>query len=122
MELVARDRHRSRRLSKPRSRIIRNPQGGLHRTLSPKARILEAVRDAKGERSAQLIDHLKKSDMASEAERLLADTGWLPEPLRTPAIDVGGEPAAETTEAEEELSVWAAERRHGCASGENARV
>ena len=33
----------------------------------PKARILEAVRDAKSEASAQLIDHLKKSDMASES-------------------------------------------------------
>ena len=49
----------------------------------PKARILEAVREAKGEASAQLIDHLKKPEMAKEAERLLADTGWLPEPLRT---------------------------------------
>jgi ParB family transcriptional regulator, chromosome partitioning protein len=50
----------------------------------PKARILEAVREAKGEQSAQLIDHLKKADMAKEAERLLDGTGWLPEPLRTP--------------------------------------
>ena len=49
----------------------------------PKARILDAVREAKGDASAQLIDHLKKPDMANEAERLLADTGWLPEPLRT---------------------------------------
>jgi ParB family chromosome partitioning protein len=48
-----------------------------------KARILEAVREARGEASAQLIDHLKKADMAKEAERLLAATGWLPEPLRT---------------------------------------
>ncbi|MEN2980446.1 ParB/RepB/Spo0J family partition protein [Tistrella bauzanensis] len=47
-----------------------------------KARILEAVREAKGEGSAQLIDHLKKPDMAKEAERLLAGSGWLPEPLR----------------------------------------
>ena len=50
----------------------------------PKARILEAVREAKGEPSAQLIDHLKKADMAKEAERLLEGTGWLPEPLRLP--------------------------------------
>jgi len=49
----------------------------------PKARILEAVREAKGEASAQLIDHLKKPEMAKEAERLLAGTSWLPEPLRT---------------------------------------
>ena len=49
----------------------------------PKARILEAVREAKGDQSAQLIDHLKKPEMAKEAERLLDGTGWLPEPLRT---------------------------------------
>jgi ParB family chromosome partitioning protein len=48
-----------------------------------KARILLAVREAKGERDAELIEHLKKADMAREAERLLAGTGWLPEPLRT---------------------------------------
>jgi len=47
-----------------------------------KPRILEAVREAKGEQSAQLIDHLKKGEMAKEAERLLDGTGWLPEPLR----------------------------------------
>ncbi|MBE0704467.1 MAG: DNA-binding protein, partial [Afipia sp.] len=47
-----------------------------------KPRILEAVREGAGDRAAQLIDHLKKGDMAKEAERLLAETGWLPEPLR----------------------------------------
>lgn len=47
-----------------------------------KPRILEAVREGAGERAAELIGHLKKGDMAKEAERLLADTGWLPEPLR----------------------------------------
>ena len=47
-----------------------------------KPRILESVREAKGEQSVQLIDHLKKGDMAREAERLLEGTGWLPEPLR----------------------------------------
>lgn len=47
-----------------------------------KVRILEAVREAKGEAAAQLIDHLKKVDMAREAERLLEGSGWLPEPLR----------------------------------------
>ncbi|WP_281930185.1 ParB/RepB/Spo0J family partition protein [Roseibium album] len=58
-----------------------------------KARILEAVREGAGEDRVQLIDHLKKDDMAREAERLLADTGWLPEPLRLP-----GEPVDEATE------------------------
>jgi ParB/RepB/Spo0J family partition protein len=53
----------------------------------PKARILEAVREAKGAGSAQLIDHLKKPEMAKEAERLLAGTRWVPEPLRTPDAD-----------------------------------
>ena len=47
-----------------------------------KPRILEAVREGAGERAASLIEHLKKGDMAREAERLLAETGWLPEPLR----------------------------------------
>jgi ParB family chromosome partitioning protein len=50
-----------------------------------KARILDAVREAKGEGQAQLIDHLKKTEMADKAQELLADTNWLPEPLRTPA-------------------------------------
>lgn len=47
-----------------------------------KTRILEAVREGKGEAAAQLIDHLKKDEMAREAERLLDGSGWLPEPLR----------------------------------------
>jgi ParB family transcriptional regulator, chromosome partitioning protein len=64
-----------------------------------KARILEAVREAKGEAAAQLIDHLKKPDMAREAERLLAGTGWLPEPLRTP--DAQAEIAEDGADAEE---------------------
>jgi ParB family chromosome partitioning protein len=62
-----------------------------------KARIHEAVREGAGERSAQLIDHLKKGDMAKEAERLLADSGWLPEPLRTlQATKVVDMPTCET--------------------------
>lgn len=58
-----------------------------------KARIVEAVREGAGERAAQLIDHMKKGDMAKEAERLLADTGWLPEPLRS--VDAGAEAIGE---------------------------
>ena len=49
-----------------------------------KARIVDAVREAKGETAAQLIEHLKKSEMAERAQELLAGSGWLPEPLRTP--------------------------------------
>ena len=58
-----------------------------------KARILEAVTEARGEAAAQLIDHLKKPEMAKEAERLLAGTGWLPEPLRLPEPEVPADAA-----------------------------
>jgi ParB family transcriptional regulator, chromosome partitioning protein len=63
-----------------------------------KPRILDAVREAKGESSAQLIDHLKKTDMAKEAERLLDGSGWLPEPLRL--VDPAASPAEQEGEAE----------------------
>ena len=64
-----------------------------------KPRILEAVREAKGEQSAQLIDHLKKGDMAREAERLLDGTGWLPEPLRLVEVATAGQDSAGEAEA-----------------------
>ena len=64
----------------------------------PKARILEAVREAKGDGAAQLLDHLKKPEMAAEAERLLAESGWLPEPLR--ARDIVTELADDGDEAD----------------------
>ena len=51
-----------------------------------KARILDAVTEGKGAETAALIDHLKKPDMAREAERLMEGAGWLPEPLRTPEL------------------------------------
>ena len=54
-----------------------------------KARIVEAVREAKGEAAAQLIEHLKKSAMAVRAEELLAGSGWIPEPLRTAGRAMG---------------------------------
>ena len=76
-----------------------------------KGRILEAVYEARGESSAQLIDHLKKSKMAKEAERLLEGTGWLPEPLRVAAVtspsdssDAPPEPLPEFLSANEEAS------------------
>jgi ParB family transcriptional regulator, chromosome partitioning protein len=64
-----------------------------------KPRILEAVREAKGESSAQLIDHLKKGDMAREAERLLEGTGWLPEPLRLADTEAVSDAAINVAEA-----------------------
>ena len=68
-----------------------------------KARILGAVAEGKGQRAADRIEHLKKGEMAAEAEALLADAGWLPEPLRTPghpepqAGEATAEPAGEET-------------------------
>lgn len=67
----------------------------LNRVAKP--RILEAVAEAKGPQTAGLIDHLKKGDMAREAERLLADSDWLPEPLRTLMIE---EPLPLSTESD----------------------
>lgn len=75
------------------------PTFGNYLNRVTKPRILQAVREGAGEQAAQLIDHLKKGDMAKEAERLLADSGWLPEPLRlvaeaeasTPENQTGGE-------------------------------
>jgi len=51
-----------------------------------KAQILAAVREAKGDSDADRIAGLKKPDMVTAAEELLAGTGWLPEPLRTPVL------------------------------------
>ena len=70
----------------------------------PKRRILEAVREAKGEAAVQLIEHLKKDEMAREAERLLQNSRWLPEPLRLAEPEAPlatGEP--ETTSPDETL-------------------
>jgi ParB family chromosome partitioning protein len=49
-----------------------------------KARIGEAVREAVSDEAAERIGSLKKPDMASEAEALLAGKGWLPGLLRVP--------------------------------------
>ena len=49
-------------------------------------------RSAKGPAiaAAELIAHLKKTEMATEAQRLLTEAGWLPEPLRL--ADDAGQP------------------------------
>jgi ParB family chromosome partitioning protein len=76
-----------------------------------KARILQAVAQAKDQRAADRIEHLKKGDMAAEAETLLADTGWLPEPLRTPERATGDEQAPTT--ATEETPAQSSEKLPG---------
>jgi ParB family transcriptional regulator, chromosome partitioning protein len=55
-----------------------------------KARILGAVREAKGPDVARRLESLKKADMAREAEDLLERANWLPEPLRTPGHAMQG--------------------------------
>ena len=78
-----------------------------------KAHILAAVREAKGDETAEMIAHLKKADMAAEAERFLQGTGWLPEGLRTQNLDAPapieevGAPADEpSTTQDEELPAF----------------
>ncbi|MBR0683832.1 ParB N-terminal domain-containing protein [Roseomonas eburnea] len=71
-----------------------------------KGRILAAVREARGARAAERIAGLKKAEMATAAEELLAGTGWVPEPLRTPGqVFAAVEPETEAaTEGEAELA------------------
>ncbi len=74
-----------------------------------KSRIVEAVREALGEEKALLIDHLKKADMAKEAERLLADTGWLPEPLRPADPDATSTADASQADGDDALPAFLAD-------------
>ena len=64
-----------------------------------KARILAAVREAKGEAAAERIAYLRKAEMAQAAEALLVGTGWLPVPLRTAGLS-GVMPATVAKEAD----------------------
>ncbi|WP_308219643.1 hypothetical protein [Azospirillum argentinense] len=56
------------------------------------------MREARGPEAAQLIDHLRKPDMAKEAERLLAGSGWLPRASACAAA--GGRDAGAAGDAE----------------------
>ena len=47
-----------------------------------KPQILEAIQTAKGQPPAPAWEKLKKAELAQEAERQIAGTGWLPEILR----------------------------------------
>ncbi|KPH87198.1 DNA-binding protein [Komagataeibacter intermedius AF2] len=72
-----------------------------------KARILLAVREARGDEAAERIAHLKKPDMAREAERLLDGSGWLPEALRT--VGLADQAQVETVTAGGDMEAIAAE-------------
>ncbi|MGR4890672.1 ParB/RepB/Spo0J family partition protein [Sphingopyxis sp. LARHCG72] len=80
-----------------------------------KARLLADVAEARGAEFAGMIDHLKKPDMAREAEKLLEESGWLPEPMRTPVVDADAE---ETAAGEDDVA--AATAGEDGAGGEEA--
>ena len=86
-----------------------------------KVRILAAVEEAKGAEVSARITGLKKPEMAKEAERLLDGSGWLAEPLRTPALEAehGDEPIEEPAAIDGEPVVDAtAAADHDGAEGE----
>lgn len=66
-----------------------------------KARILEAVREAKREAAAERIAGLKKPEMAKAAEALLEGSGWLPELLRTAPLAEDDAPEIELVDADD---------------------
>ena len=65
-----------------------------------RAQILAAIDEAKGEH-APALEKLKKSDLASRAESLIANTGWLPVPLRITSVSGDDTDAEMTAEAAE---------------------
>jgi len=72
-----------------------------------KPRILSAVEEARGGEAAGRLAGLKKPEMAEAAESLLAGSGWLAEPLRTPAL----EPAA-ANDGEEAVDAETTDDQH----------
>ena len=74
-----------------------------------KGRILQAVAESKGQRAAESIEHLKKGDMAVKAKELLADSRWLPEPLRTPGHAIAGGLSSDCADQTETVSSEVAE-------------
>ncbi|GAB3335095.1 ParB/RepB/Spo0J family partition protein [Marilutibacter aestuarii] len=51
----------------------------------PKPYLLAAIAEAKGKDVAKSVEGLKKGELAAEAAKLLAGTGWLPKTLRGPS-------------------------------------
>jgi len=79
---------------------------------------LSLPRFARGERAAQRTEHLKKGEMAEQAQALLAGSSWLPEPLRTPGRALPS--AAETAVIEPAMDEAVEET--AAADGETAMV
>jgi ParB family chromosome partitioning protein len=78
-----------------------------------KPRILADVAEARGDQFAGMIDHLKKGDMAREAERLLEEAGWVPEPMRTPILEAASPPEAASDGDTAELPAFLDEENEG---------
>ncbi|MGD9656885.1 MAG: ParB/RepB/Spo0J family partition protein [Methylocystis sp.] len=72
-----------------------------------KARMVQAVREAKGADAARRIEGLKKGDMAQAVEQLLSGTNWLPEPLRTPGnpLNVSAQASSDAAGPEDSAAV-----------------
>ncbi len=66
--------------------------GRLHGDL-----VVAAVAEARGKTEAATLNGLKKAERAAQAGKLLAGTGWLPEPLR--GADYGKKAAADAAKA-----------------------
>ncbi|KAA2312729.1 DNA-binding protein [Puniceibacterium sp. HSS470] len=85
-----------------------------------KARILEAVREAKGEDAADRIAGLKKAEMVTAAEDLLVGTGWLPDPLRTPPLPEEDAPEIELVDEADRTDDDASEDDPDCGEAQSA--
>jgi ParB family transcriptional regulator, chromosome partitioning protein len=83
-----------------------------------KARVVEAVREARGETAAELIAHLKKGEMAERAQELLAGSGWIPEPLRRPGQAIGA--ASSLSEASQTSAAISSEEESAATGYETA--
>lgn len=86
------------------------PTAGNYFARVTKARIVEAVREAKGDTAATMLGSLKKTEMAEQAELLLTGSGWLPEPLRTPGVETLNVADPEPTADQQEAGATVAER------------
>ncbi len=90
-----------------------------------KARIVEAVREVRGDAAADRLIGMKKPDMVAAAEVQLAGTGWLPEPLRTPGrsfVPVGGETPVTETGLTEPVETTAVEQVDGTTAGDGEQA
>lgn len=97
------------------------PTGERYLARVTKARVVEAVREAKGDEAADRIAGFKKPEMVEAAEELLAGTGWLPEPLRTPALASNlDEPSFEIVDESAESEAQSAMNGGETAIGETA--